>query len=214
MTEQHTTNTITEENPVDPTTDTRPTTAALNAQLPESYDTDTLIHWLARQKPMPTVNQVEKVLLRVGHVNGPYVLYMLRYVDKLSPESATATVGPVWSMAEYPDKCLSHRRWRDLFTLAGYTVEGVPAERPTETLTLYRGSVPERRADWSWTDNRAVAERYAAGGLRGRRAGTVWIAQVEPWRLLARNTGRSEDEYVVDTAKLTITPADSTGEAA
>lgn len=180
----------------------------LSEQLPDSVDTDTLIRWLVRQQPTPTLVQVNDVLLRVGRNNGPSVLHMLRSVDRLSAEVAAATIGAVWSLAEYPDRYLGHDGWRALFSLAGYTVDGVPAERPIEALTLYRGSVPERRGDWSWTDNRAVAERYAGGGLRGRRAGVVWVAQVEPRRLLARNTGRDEDEYVVDTGGLVITPFD------
>ena len=97
--------------------------------------------------------------------------------------------------------------WRDLFELAGYTEDGKPAERPAEPLTLYRGSVPERKALWSWTDNREVAARYASGNYYRRPSGILWVATVDPWRLLARNTDRSEYEYVVDTEGLVIVEA-------
>jgi hypothetical protein len=93
--------------------------------------------------------------------------------------------------------------WRVLFKYAGYTVDGKPAERPPEPLELWRGSVPERCTDWSWTDNRDVAQWYA-NGYRRRPQGTVWQATVEPWRLLARNTERNEGEYVVDTDGLVL----------
>ncbi|GLY38299.1 hypothetical protein Amsp01_043230 [Amycolatopsis sp. NBRC 101858] len=71
---------------------------------------------------------------------------------------------------------------------------------------MYRGSVADRRADWSWTDSRDVARTYAAGGFGGRLPGAIWTAMVEPERLLARHTDRDEFEYVVDTAGLVIEP--------
>jgi hypothetical protein len=108
-------------------------------------------------------------------------------------------------MAEYPDAALDRPAWRQLFTAAGFTADGRPAERPAGPVELWRGSVPERRADWSWTTRRAVAEGYATGtGARRPTTGRLYRVVAPAAALLAHNTGRVEDEYVIDTGGLTI----------
>jgi hypothetical protein len=153
----------------------------------------------------PTPDELYTACCRVGRIPAVALLVDLLHEGFLTPEAATARVAEAWSDSEYPDSHADHDVWRRLFALAGYTVDGSRAERPTGALTLWRGSVIERRADWSWTDNREVAERYADPTHYRRPEGVVWQATVEPWRLLARNTGRNEHEYVVDTKGLTIT---------
>lgn len=143
-------------------------------------------------------------LVRVGRVPAVGLLADLAAEGMLTAELAAEFVGPAWSMSEYPDTHLDHDTWRGLFSLSGYTVDGVPAERPTEPLVLWRGSVPERKSDWSWTDNREVAARYAGGDHYHRPKGIVWRAVVDPHRLLCCNLEREEREYVVDTEGLTI----------
>ena len=155
----------------------------------------------------PTVKDLWSALVRLGRNAGPALLSDLDAEGLLTREAAAATVGGAWSASNFPDRCLGRQSWRALFALAGYTRNGVPAERPTEPLTLYRGAVPEHRADWSWTDRVDVARGYAEGARTCREAGKLWQAVVEPWRLLARNDGpdnRDEAEYVVDTDGLTI----------
>jgi hypothetical protein len=174
--------------------------------VPYVFTVEALTVFFAEQGE-PTPDQLDGALVRLGRNHGPALLADLEAEGLLAAAAAAAHVGVVWSMAEYPDQHLDRDTWRKLFRLAGYTHNGVPAERPVEPLTLYRGSVPERRADWSWTDRLDVAERYAVGGLGGRPTGVVWRATVEPWRLLARNDepeGRNESEYVVDTDGLRI----------
>jgi hypothetical protein len=56
----------------------------------------------------------------------------------------------------------------------------------------------------AWTSDRATAERFSTGGLRGREPGRVWTAVVPPGALLAQISGRSESEYVVDPENLEI----------
>lgn len=145
----------------------------------------------------------EELLLRAGRIYGPTLLTTAFMDGKIDDETLSAVIGDVWSMAEYPDKAIGHGDWRWLFDVAGYTINGRRSERPCNTLTLYRGSVPERRSDWSWTDNVEVARKFAAG-IRGRRPGDIWVCSVPPRALLCRNSGRQEDEYVVDTAGLVI----------
>jgi hypothetical protein len=174
--------------------------------LPTFFDVDSHIDYLLEEEGgrVATAEELDSALPRVGRVYGPTLLSALLGHDLITGEDLTRLVGVVWSMAEYPDDALGHERWLELFTLAGYTVDGVLATRPSSSVTLYRGSVPERRADWSWTDSLDIAQSYAHGGIGGRPQSTVWTAEVDPARLLARISERDEDEYVVNTADLPI----------
>ncbi len=176
-------------------------------QVPHVFTVEELVEHFV-EAGGPTAEQLGEALLRLDRNLGPGLLADLEAEGLLKANVAAAHVGSVWSMAEYPDRHLDRESWRALFSLAGYTVNGTPAGWPTEALTLYRGSVPDRRADWSWTDKLEVATRYATGGIGYRPThGKVWQAEVEPHRLLARNddaAGRNESEYVVDTEDLVI----------
>lgn len=164
------------------------------------------VQWLLNTGTPADLDVVRVMLSRVGRVHGPALLEALVESYGLRVDVLAQVIGDVWSDAEYPDRALPHDTWREYFSIAGYTVDGKRQDRPTDPIRLYRGSVPERRADWSWTDNRQIAERYASGDFYHRLPGQVWAADVAPWRLLARNTGRSEDEYVVETEGLDINP--------
>lgn len=170
------------------------------------FDVDAVVNWCL-DNPELLDDNLSTALSRVGRNYEPQLLATLHAEIMLTREQLAKHVGSAWSASEYPDKLLDHAEWEDLFDGAGYTVDGVPAERPTESLMLYRGSVPERSTDWSWTDNIEVARKYAGGHFR-RPVGKVYVADVPPSALLARNTGRSEDEYVVNTRGLTITVAE------
>lgn len=184
---------------------TSPDWTALDA-LPVMLTVEENIEYFS-ERGEPTPDELFGACLRVGRIPAVALLVDLYFEGLLTPEAAAARVGDVWSSSEYPDRHLDHDAWRRLFALAGYTEDGKRATRPADALTLWRGSVPERRSDWSWTDNREVAERYAGGKHYSRPPSTVWQARVDPWRLLARNTQRAEHEYVVDTEGLTITTA-------
>lgn len=154
--------------------------------------------WASRQTGPLSVETTETLLNRVGRIPAPVLFHGLWRRGYLTAE-ATRLVGQVWSMAEYPDSALGHETWRRMFADAGFTSEGEIAERPTRPVRLYRGSIADRRADWSWTDDLSVAQKYAAGGLAGRPPSQVWSVVAPPQHLLAWNDGRKESEYVVDT---------------
>jgi hypothetical protein len=160
----------------------------------------------------PTVDEFRAACVHVGRVYAPHLLYCLWCENLITVNVLTASIGGIWSAAEFPDCALDRATWRALFDAAGYTVDGRAAEQPTKPLLLFRGSVVSpayRRRDWSWTDDIEVARRFAAGML-GREPGVVWQARVAPWRLLARNVNSrpGESEYVIDTHRLRISHAD------
>ncbi|RLU82562.1 hypothetical protein CTZ27_30030 [Streptomyces griseocarneus] len=146
------------------------------------------------------------LLLQAGRLDGPALLFDAWFGQVIDVGTLSAQIGRVWSMSEYPDAALGREVWRTLFATAGFTVDGRPAERPAGPVELWRGSVPERRADWSWSTRRAVAEGYATGtGARRPTTGRLYRILAPPSALLAHVTSRDEDEYVLDTDALTIT---------
>jgi len=96
-------------------------------------------------------------------------------------------------------------RWRALWAVTGYTVDGEPAERPSTSRLLYRGS--RRPYGVCWTEDPASALAFAtAHGFVERSAAEVdlWATEMPPEALWARMplgmAGRRVvcDEWVVD----------------
>lgn len=162
----------------------------------EAYD---LLLWADRL----TTEELEWLIGLAGRTSGPTFLAEALSEDKITDETVADLIGGVWSSAEFPDRHLDRDTWRWMFDTAGFTIDGKRAARPDGPMTLYRGSVPERRADWSWTWTLDVAEKFAAG-TAGRPPSLVWVCTVPPANMLAINTGRAEDEVVVDTRGLQI----------
>lgn len=166
-------------------------------------DWDEILERLADLWPYPTDDELETAMMWVGRVNAPALMWDLAYAGygDGGPEMITGVVHSMWTDCEYPEDTLEPADWRELFRLAGYRVDGVPAERP-ETVTLYRGAPDSRVERMSWSSSREVAERFAWGMLRGRETGHLWRAEVTGDDLLAQINGREEHEYVLDPARL------------
>ncbi|SMF64527.1 hypothetical protein [Streptomyces sp. Amel2xC10] len=128
----------------------------------------------------------------------------LLVADRLTTAELDYLIGGIWSGAEFPDRHLDRDTWRWLFKVAGFTIDGTSAERPAEPIVLWRGSVPERRTDWSWSTNRSIAEGYANGTAARRPTGRLYTVLAPPESLLCANNCRGEDEIVVDTRGLQI----------
>lgn len=172
--------------------------------VPMIFDPDELMAWLVKQDHEPTADEVETVMLRLGRTHAPWVLGELHCYGLLGDDVATALVGLAWSIAEYPEDVLGRDLWLELFDIAGFTIDGKAAPRPSQSLTLYRGAPPERRARMAWTTSVDLAQRFATEGLRGRETGELWTAAVEPWRLLTVDNGRTEHEHVINPDDLEI----------
>ncbi|MET9676439.1 hypothetical protein ABZY68_25590 [Streptomyces sp. NPDC006482] len=148
-------------------------------------------------------DQLGTVLGWAGRITGPYLLWEAHDGGLVDQTALAAHIGMVWSRTEFPDAALGHDRWRELWHAAGFTRDGHPAAQPAAPMELWRGSVPERRTDWSWTTDRTVAEEYAAGGFR-RKAGRLYRTFAPAGALLGAYNGRGEGEYVIDTRGLAI----------
>ncbi|MDJ0341772.1 hypothetical protein [Streptomyces sp. PH10-H1] len=175
-----------------------PVATGLTRQVVPRYDYEQL---LAADRL--TTGEFSYLVGREGRNSGPELLLEMYDDDKIKADTVTALIGGIWSGAEFPDRHLDRDDWRWLFKVAGFTVDGIPADRPDHPVLLWRGTVPERRTDWSWTTDRAVAERFAAGS-GGRPPGRVYTLLAPPEALLCAYNGRQEAEYVVDTRGLTV----------
>ncbi|WP_371592615.1 hypothetical protein [Streptomyces virginiae] len=163
---------------------------------------------LAAASGLVDTDRFRELLGWAGRNNGPALIFDAYADRKISAATLAAVIGGVWSGAEYPDRCIDAPGWRILFRRAGFTVDGVPAARPEHPVRLWRGSVPERRRDWSWTTERTIAEGYAAGTAARRPQGLVYTVTAPPAALLCANpTERQEAEFVIDTRGLRIREA-------
>ncbi|WP_140403791.1 MULTISPECIES: hypothetical protein [unclassified Nocardioides] len=174
---------------------TVPLVFTLEEMLPHFVDPD--------RRCDPTAEEVEIAGVRLGRNAYPGLVISLYNEGLLNSDVAATVVPSAWSAAEFPSLQLEQEEWRDLFDLAGYTVDGKRAARPGASLSLWRGAIPEHRLGWAWTDDREVAEWFAARPHNSGR-GRVFTAEVEPSRLLARISEQrpGESEYVVDARGL------------
>jgi hypothetical protein len=147
------------------------------------------------------VRLVEEALELPGGGAGEAAAVLLEVFERLGRlqvEVASRLVPRAWDLCPAPMLVLSRERWVRLFRVAGYTHEFVPAAPPTGVLRLYRGSDERGREGLCWPSNldvaRWLASRYDEGW--------VWVAVVEPVRLLAFVAAGYEDQFVVDTTGL------------
>ena len=122
----------------------------------------------------------------------------------IEPEDFSEFVGSAW--VGVAAQHLDREWWRRLFEAAGYREDDELTDRPAQPLVLWRGAIPEFRANWSWTDHGDAAHMYASGWWVQQEIGIVWRAVVEPERLFARLSHGRHAEFVVDTDGLTIEP--------
>lgn len=184
--------------------------------MPYIFDADDMFEWFFNQYIDhcgigPSADEIATAGARVGRNDYPALVFDLHFkAGILTPKAAASVVPSAWISAEHPMRNLYAEAWIELFNLAGYTRDGVPAERPTEPLTLYRGAVPEHREGWSWTADLDLARWFADRFSDIGRPGRVYIAQADLYALLAHLTGDSdfgrqgESEFVVNPADLNI----------
>ena len=133
----------------------------------------------------------------------------LQFSGVIEPAEFAILLGDAWTMARFPANTPSCRRaWTEIFTYAGF-VSDSGRFKPTDPLTVYRGSDARRRVGMAWTTNWRTARWYAERwkGYANVRQASVWTATVAPEQVLAMFDEQSESEVVLDTSRLKIMEA-------
>jgi hypothetical protein len=175
-----------------------------------------IIHEAANASLTLSVKEFETVCVHAGRNHGPALLYDAQVLGVISNVTLARVIGGIWSGAEFPERSLTRRDWVALFRAAGFTIDGHPGEQPSEAVRLWRGAPHGRHRGMSWTNDRAVAEKFAAGradgGYLGRTPGKVWETLAPGAVVLCiDNHSRQEAEYVLDTRGLKIKEAEAPG---
>lgn len=140
-----------------------------------------------------------EVSARAGRNDLPYLLFT--NLHQIDPADLPQAVTNAWQMAEWPEQHADQELWLMAFEMAGFTVDGEPADRAVlpETMTLYRGCTPERLNGMSWTTDLKTAQWFAK---RFGDEGEVYQIEIPSEFVLAKIDGRKEAEVVVDTLAL------------
>jgi hypothetical protein len=121
----------------------------------------------------------------------------------LTADHLRQVIADVWQSAEWPERKLSTIEWVDLFRTAGFVSDPPDRQRPTEPLTIYRGTTWGRRRGMAWTEDPERAEWFAGRWASWRTGeGLVFKATIDPAGVLALIDGRKEAEVVIDPACL------------
>lgn len=128
--------------------------------------------------------------------DNPDLLLTLIEESCLTPAAVRELLADVWTVTEFPGHNGGVDRWRDAFDQAGWLSDDDSAQ-PTEPLTLYRGATPEHQYGMSWTADPERARWFAKRFSSPHSPGYIYRRTFAPREILARFTGRNEDEYVV-----------------
>lgn len=154
-----------------------------------------------------TFDIVSRMTTYAGRIYGPRILWYMDHFKCIDAGAYPRLVSYVWGLAEFPGLSLSKSQWMRLWRRAGFTIDGVPAERPTEPITLYRGSRASHKRGFAWTDDIKVGRWFVTS-----RYGNNHLYKVvcPPDRLLARihEEGRGESEWIIDAKALPIVELD------
>lgn len=135
---------------------------------------------------------------------GKYLLARHLLDRPVAAEVMTAVVPRLWLLASpKPLGLTTPNNWRRLWEMAGYCREGLPEERPTRPMRLYRGGSSD---GWSWTPDADVALGFASGFKADSdvSANPLWTVLAPPEALLGwvplaceETTGRTDVEECV-----------------
>lgn len=137
-----------------------------------------------------------------GRNEFPAILFQRHAEGDLDdPDLLAYALESAWTLAEFPGRWFGEV-FTDLFRRVGYLHDHhrAPERCPKHPVTLWRAATPEHKYGMSWTDDRAVAERFLQ--LRQYLSlprPRLYRLEARPSQLLARfDSGRREAEYVVD----------------
>lgn len=150
----------------------------------------------------------EQLSARAGRNDMPSILADAYLENKLDNVELAKAISGTWVLAEWPARALTLESWLMLFKKVldddqYLTDEGLILSmeqmRIPETLTLWRGAMPEFKEGLSWTADRDQAEWFAHRfNFDPELDGHVYEITIPNHLLLAQFNGRGEFEYVVD----------------
>lgn len=144
----------------------------------------------------------------VDHAPDPAVVALVTGLleqDRLTPGDWAAVSARLWMrcgpapLLEAPPAF-----WRDLFSRAGWAVNGHRDVTKVEYVTLWRGASPQWQRGWAWADQRRVAELHASSNGERSPLGRLWKTRAPRAALLASIIHLSSGamEVVVDPDQL------------
>ena len=146
-------------------------------------------------------NKLLNVLTVLGSNARPQ--FLERVADEL-PDNVLRTVLPSihagWNLALGARPMIDFDDWRELWIRVAFCSDGPPP--PEEPVVLYRGGSAEEGLWIDWTDDLAVARRFARDFTSPRLTPVIFEAEVDPVLVLGRIDGRGESEYIVDDVSL------------
>ncbi|ODQ96607.1 hypothetical protein [Mycolicibacterium holsaticum] len=163
-----------------------------------AYTEDTFVLDASRE-PL-TDAQLTLIFTTRHKTQSPRILWDAWWRGRITDDQLTRWLYYVCAGQSSPLDVFEEYKWRTMFRHVGFTFDGQPAEPPTITATLYRGSPFKYRRRWSWTPDLSTALKYAQSARR--LPGVVWAADVPCERMLAMITECRE--VIVDTARLPI----------
>jgi hypothetical protein len=170
--------------------------------------------WFVDHGHAPTADELSLSCSRVDRNEAPQLIFFLDWNHLLTDEALTANIADVWSSSDGPELRFDQDLWRDYFQRAGATPStgGRPTVRRGRSPCIaarHRNSGPTGRGPIT----RELAANEASGEWDRRPVEKIWVATVDPWRLLAGFRYPDEHDYVVDTDGLDIVE-DQRGRAA
>ena len=172
-------------------------------QVPLVFDFDEMSEWLlSLPEEQLTLDALDTAMSRLGRNYEPALVATMYWEREefIRPHLPELVIG-AWGSAEFPSSCLDPYVWEELFSEAGFTVNGKPAHRPKEPVRVYRGAAPEHKIGWSWTPDREQAEwfrdRFNFDG--SRKLYTMLAQPLDMLAILDGTTHRvGESEVVLD----------------
>ncbi len=129
--------------------------------------------------------------------------FLERIADELPDTTLHAVLPSIhagWNLALGARPMIDFDDWRELWIRVAFCSDGPPP--PQETVVLYRGGTEEEGLWIDWTDDLAVARKFARDFTSPRLTPVIFEAEVDPVLVLGRVDGRGESEYIVDDVSL------------
>lgn len=137
-------------------------------------------------------------------------LALVTHFNDMSREEQAKGIEETWTLAEFPARLITPEDWYFMFDHVleeqGFHLgdDGIIASNDVfpETLTLWRGALPEFREGMSWTDDKEQALWFAHRLDHGDNIGKLYEITVGREIIIGRFNARRENEFVIHADEL------------